>query len=157
MDSYAVDSHRRIRVVIADDSAPVRKGLSALLSGIGEVEIVGESRDVVETITFIRESRPDVVILDLRMPDGTGLDVLERIRNERPTPKVIVLTNYPFVQYRKKCLEAGASFFFDKSTEFHKIPRAIEQFSTDEARGLKNAMTPEGKQLTRKKGADNHG
>ena len=82
MDSYAVDSHRRIRVVIADDSAPVRKGLSALLSGIGEVEIVGETRDVVETITFIRESRPDVVILDLRMPDGTGLDVLERIRNE---------------------------------------------------------------------------
>ncbi len=80
MDSHEVDSHRRIRVVIADDSAPVRKGLSALLSGIGEVEIVGETQDVMETMTFIRESRPDVVILDLRMPDGTGLDVLERIR-----------------------------------------------------------------------------
>ncbi len=152
-----VDRHRKIRVVIADDSAPVRKRLIALLSGIGEVEIVGETQGVVETITFVRESKPDVVILDIRMPDGTGLDVLERIRNERPTPKVIVLTNYPFVQYRKKCLEAGASFFFDKSIEFHKVPRAIEQLSTDEARGPKNAMTPEGKQLAQKKGADNHG
>src|SRR5574341_2488931 len=134
-----VDSHRKTRVVIADDSAPVRQRLIALLSGLGQVEIAGETRDVVETITFIRESRPDVVILDLRMPDGTGLDVLERIGNERPIPKVIVLTNYPFVQYRKKCLEAGASFFFDKSTEFHKIPRAIEQLNADEARGKKGA------------------
>src|SRR3970040_73753 len=98
-----VDGHRRIRVVIADDSAPVRKGLSALVSGIGAGGIMDETRDVVEAIPSMRESRPDVVILDLRMPDGTGLDVLERIRNERPIPKVIVLTHYPFVPYRTQC------------------------------------------------------
>jgi len=46
-----------------------------------------------------------------------------------------MVTNYPFVQYRKKCLKAGASFFFDKSTEFHKIPQAVEQLSTEETRG----------------------
>jgi len=130
-----VDRQRKIKVFVADDSAPIRKRLITLLSGTDNVEIVGQARDVAETINFVRELKPDVVILDIRLPDGSGIDVLETIRQEKPVPKVIMLTNYPFVQYRRKCLEAGASFFFDKSTEFYKIPQAIEQLSTAEARG----------------------
>ena len=127
------------------------------MGGISDVEIVGEAQDVMGAITFIRESRPEVVILDIRMPDETGLDVLERIRKEKPAPKVIVLTNYPFVQYRKKCLEAGASFFFDKSTEFHKIPQAVEQLRADPARGPGPSDGHQtGRPLSEKKGDDNH-
>jgi len=136
-----VDHQRKIRVFVADDSAPIRQRLITLLSEIGNVEIVGQAQDVAETITSVRESKPDVVILDIRMPGGNGIDVLENICKKRPAPKVIMLTNYPFVQYRRKCLEAGASFFFDKSTEVYKIPQAVEQLSTDEARGQDNPMT----------------
>jgi DNA-binding NarL/FixJ family response regulator len=132
-----VDRQTKIRVLVADDSALVRKRLIALLSSIGNVEIVGQAWDTAETITSVRESKPDIVILDIQMPDGNGIDVLVSIRRERPAPKVIMLTNYPFVQYRRRCMEAGASYFFDKSSEFHKIPQAIEQLSAENARGLR--------------------
>jgi len=139
-----MDRQRKIKVFIADDSAPIRERLITLLSGTGNVEIVGQARDVSETINSVRESRPDVVILDVQMPDGTGIDVLEAIGKERPAPKVIMLTNYPFAHYRRKCLETGASFFFDKSTEFHKLLQAVEQLSTAEARGQDNPVTQDG-------------
>jgi DNA-binding NarL/FixJ family response regulator len=130
--------------------------LVTLLSGIGKVEIVGQARDAAEAIMSIRESKPDVVILDVRMPEGTGIDVLRAIHEEKPAPRVIMLTNYPLAQYRKKCLEAGASFFFDKSTEFHKIPQAIEQLSTEESHGQDNPKTQAKQWLTENKGDSNH-
>ena len=151
-----MDRQRKIKVFVADDSAPIRKRLITLLSGTGNVEIVGQAWDVAETITSVRESKPDVVILDVRMPDGTGIDVLEAICKERPAPKVIMLTNYPFAHYRRKCLETGASFFFDKSTEFHKLLQAVEQLSTAEARGQDNPVTQDGQPLIENKGENNH-
>jgi DNA-binding NarL/FixJ family response regulator len=127
-----------------------------LLSGISNVAVVGQAQGAAQTITYVRESKPDVVILDVRMPDGTGIHVLENIRKEIPAPKVIMLTNYPFAHYRRKCLEAGASFFFDKSTEFHKLPQAVEQLSTAEARGQDNPVTQDGQSLIENKGENNH-
>ena len=127
-----------------------------LLSGISQVEIVGQARDTAETITSIRESKPDVVILDVRMPDGTGIDVLKAIYKDRLVPKTIMLTNYSLAQYREKCLEAGARFFFDKSTEFHKIPQAIEQLSKEEGRGQDNPKTQDKQPLNENKGENNH-
>ena len=118
----------RIRVLIADDSALVRKRLAALLGNLGYVEVVSEAQDTVEAIAGIRRLKPDAVILDIRMPGGGGLSVLERLRQAHTRPMVIVLTDYPFIQYRKKCLELGADFFFDKAAEFYKIPEAFEQF-----------------------------
>jgi len=144
MTTNGVDHQRKIRVIVADDSAPVRNRLITLLSGIDNVEIVGQAQDGAEAIASARESKPDVVILDIRMPDRTGIDVLEHIRREKPAPKVIMLTNYPFAQYRRKCLEAGASFFFDKSTEFHKIPQAVEQLSTRGTLGQDDPLTQVG-------------
>ncbi len=134
-----MDRQRRIRVFVADDSAPIRKRLITLLSGMGNVEVVGQARDAAETIASVRELKPDIVILDIRMPDGNGIKVLENVCKGSPAPKVIMLTNYPYVQYRKKCMEAGASFFFDKSAEFHKIPRAVEQLSAEEDRGSRQS------------------
>jgi DNA-binding NarL/FixJ family response regulator len=68
-----------------------------------------------------------VVILDIRFPDGSGIDVLQAIKQDQPAPMVIILTNYPYSGYRQRCLNAGADFFLDKSTEFDQIPKLFEQ------------------------------
>ena len=146
--SCDVTGHKNVRVVIADDSASVRKGLAAFLRAVGGVEIVGQAQDAAGAITSVRELKPDVIILDIRMPGGGGIGVLEDLRKEEPPPVVIMLTNYPFAQYRRKCLEAGASFFFDKSTEFYEIPRAFEQLyaRTEDAPGAEWFDGPEERQ-----------
>ena len=85
------------------------------------------SCNLVELKSLLYLKKPDVVILDIRMPDGSGIDVLQTIKQGEPAPAVIVLTNYPYPAYRQKCLQAGADFFLDKSTEFDQIPELIER------------------------------
>jgi DNA-binding NarL/FixJ family response regulator len=76
-----------------------------------------------------------VVILDIRVPGGSGFEVLQNIKQGQAAPIVIVLTNYPYSVYRQKCLQAGADFFLDKSTEFDQIPALLEQFKRGSAPG----------------------
>jgi DNA-binding NarL/FixJ family response regulator len=118
-----------VRVLIADDAPAVRQRVARLLGDAEVVEVVGHSGDVASTLSAIRDLEPDVVILDLRMPGGSGLDVLEALRQRERRPAVIVLTNYPFPQYRRRCLDAGASFFLDKATEFDQLLQALEQLA----------------------------
>ena len=117
-----------MRIVLVDDSDIVRERLRAILNG---VEIVGEARDSLEAIDSIQELKPDVVILDIRLPNGSGIDVLQHIKESNPSTKVIMLTNYPYPQYRRKCLEAGADFFLDKSTEFDRLSEVLSQLNRD--------------------------
>ena len=119
---------RKIKVFIADDSRIVQEHLVTMFDELAEVEIVGQAETVAEAISAIGELRPDVVILDIRMPDGSGIDVLQTIKQDEPAPAVIVLTNYPYPAYRQKCLQAGADFFLDKSTEFDQIPELFERY-----------------------------
>ena len=102
-----------------------------MLSEIEGIEIIGEAQDGIEARDRIPELKPDVLILDIRMPWRSGIDVLRDIKQSDPATKVIILTNYPYPQYRKKCMEEGADFFFDKSTEFEKVPEVIEQLLQD--------------------------
>lgn len=117
------------RVLIADDSPTVRERLAALLGDLRDVVVVGQAKDEAETVHLVHSLRPDVVILDIRMPEGSGIGVLRSVRNDSDRPKFIVLTNYPYLAYRRTCLEAGASYFFDKSSEFDQIPQALEQLA----------------------------
>ena len=126
----AMAEGKKIRVFIADDSATVRDRLTSLLRDMPTVEIIGQAADAAEAIQSIQQLKPDVVILDIRMPAGSGIGVLRSLQQHQQKPKFIMLTNYPFLQYRKTCLEAGASYFFDKSSEFEKIPQALEQLTT---------------------------
>ena len=116
-----------MRLLIADDSAAVRERMKTMLSGVQGIEIVGQARDAQEAIASTLELEPDVVILDIRMPMGSGIEVLRTIKQHNHAPVVIMLTNYPYPQYRKKCMNAGADFFFDKSSEFHKVAEVLEQ------------------------------
>lgn len=115
-----------IRVLIADDSALVRERLKHLLVDLGGVEVVGQAEDAVEARNLATRLKPHVAILDLRMPNGSGAEVLSDIKKLDPPPQVIMLTNYPHPENRKKCIDQGADYFFDKSTEFQKVLSVVK-------------------------------
>jgi len=113
------------RVYVVDDSDFVRERLIEMLSELEEVQIVGGTGDPREALAAIREMVPDTVILDIRLPGKSGVEVLRDLKREKPSPMVIILTNFPYPQYRKECTEAGADYFFNKSTEFNKIANVL--------------------------------
>ena len=128
MPLTAISSNQNIKVFIADDSLVVREHLVTMLDELPRIVTVGQAETVAEAINGILELRPDVVILDIRMPGGSGIDVLQRVKQAEVTPIVIILTNYPYSGYRQKCLQAGADFFLDKSTEFDQIPELLARY-----------------------------
>jgi len=117
----------KLRVFICDDSASVRERLVTMALDLPEVDMVGQAEDAPGSVDAVRQAQPDVVILDIRMPGGSGIEVLRRLKKMVPAPAVIMLTNFSYEQYRAKCEAAGADFFLDKSTEFDQIPLALEQ------------------------------
>lgn len=114
------------RVYVVDDSDFVRERLIEMLSELEKVETVGGTGNPREALAAIREMVPDVVILDIRLPGKSGVEVLRDLKKEQPSPIVIILTNYPYPQYRKECTEAGADYFLNKSTEFNKIADVLQ-------------------------------
>ncbi len=112
-----------MKVFLVDDSILIRQRLARMLSNVRGVEIVGEALGPRDAITAILETKPDVVILDIQLLNGNGMQVLQNIKQEKPMTVVMVVTNFP--EYRFKYLKAGADFFFDKSTEFHRIPLTL--------------------------------
>jgi DNA-binding NarL/FixJ family response regulator len=117
----------KLKVFISDDSATIRKRLVAMALDLPGMDVVGQAENAPGSLAAIRRTQPDVVILDIRMPGGNGLGVLREVKKMNPAPKVIIFTNYTHAQYRDKCEKAGADFFLDKSTEFDKLPQALEQ------------------------------
>ena len=110
-----------MNVFIAEDSKLMRERITTMLSEIRGLNVVGQADDAPKAIRSIRKLNPDVIILDIRMPGGNGIDVLRQIKSEPSAPLAIMLTNYPYPQYREKCLELGADYFLDKSTEFKHL------------------------------------
>lgn len=108
-------------VFIVDDSKALRVRLVELLSGIEGVSIVGQARTAVEAIEGIRRLRPRVVILDIQMPGGSGLEVLKAVKEAPDAPIVLMLTNHPYQQYRERCFALGADYFLDKTRDFDKL------------------------------------
>jgi len=120
----------RKKVLLVDDSRIVRERLAALISELPSVELIGEAVSVADGIRKIRRLRPHIVVLDISMPDGTGIQVLEAIRKDRGRlPHIIMLTNFAHEAYRERCLELGAEFFFDKSAEFEEAVETIKALS----------------------------
>jgi DNA-binding NarL/FixJ family response regulator len=115
--------------LIVDDSAVIRRRLVSLLGEIEGVRLIGEASDAIQGADLIRKLRPEVVILDIRMPGRSGIGLLESIKDSPDLPVVIILTNYPYAAYRKRCMELGASHFFDKSTEFDELESVVRELS----------------------------
>ena len=113
------------RVLVVDDSAIIRERLHGILDDLHGVTVVGEAEDGRQAVEMVEALQPDVVILDIRMHGGSGIEALEQIKRIEPAPVVAILTNYPYSQYRDRCAALGADFFFDKSTEFARIAEAL--------------------------------
>jgi DNA-binding NarL/FixJ family response regulator len=118
-----------VKVLIVDDSKIVCDGLQQMLIDTADVEIVGRAHTAHEAINAISECEPEAVILDIRLPGPSGIEVLKDIRDKKLPIRVIMLTNYPYPQYRRKCEELGADYFIDKVTEIEKIPHVIEELA----------------------------
>ena len=107
----------------------LREQVVGLLSQLMGIEIVGQAQYPLEAFQAICSLRPDVVILDIHLIGGSGIDVLQRIKRLDPAPIVIILTNSPTPPYEKKCMMAGADFFLDKSSEFANVKAIIQRLS----------------------------
>lgn len=121
-----------MNVFIVDDSAIVREKLAAMLSDIVGVQCIGQAGSAREAIRSITELKPDAVILDVRLGGSNGMDVLEQVKKQPPSPIVIMLTNYPYPQYRERCLALGADYFFDKVTEIELVYELFDRFAQAE-------------------------
>jgi DNA-binding NarL/FixJ family response regulator len=121
-----------MKVFLVDDSAIVLEKLAAMISSIDGVEITGQAMNARDALQSIVKLKPDVVILDIRLNGGgNGMDVLKQIKKEIPPPIVIMLTNYPYPQYRVKCQTLGADYFFDKVTEIEMVYDTFQQLLAD--------------------------
>jgi DNA-binding NarL/FixJ family response regulator len=120
-----------MRLFIADDSEILRVRLVDMLSEIEGIEIIGQAQESLDAIESIQKLNPQVVILDIRMPRINSIKVLKAIKKDDQSPTVIIFTNYPYPQYRKRCMDLGADFFFDKSTEFEKLFDTVKYLTHD--------------------------
>ncbi len=122
-----------LRIFIADDSAIVCSRLLTLLADVDAANVIGFAQTAADAYDKIRSLRPDVVLLDIRMPGGSGIDALQRIKRDFPRILIMMFTNYPYAQYSELCKAAGADFFFDKSSEFHRIPEELTRIAEHRA------------------------
>jgi DNA-binding NarL/FixJ family response regulator len=114
-----------LRVFVVEDSEIVRTRLVAMLAETRGVEVAGEAASVADALARLPAGRPDAVLVDLRLPDGDGFDVIRAAKALTPTPVVVVLTSYAYPQLEARGLAAGADWFLDKSTEFLRVPEIL--------------------------------
>lgn len=113
-------------VFIVDDSNAIRERLLSLVRDVPGVTIAGETGDPLLALQAIHDRCPDVVIVDIRMPRMSGIQMLDAIRKGACAPMTIILTHNASEPYRRRCLEAGADIFLDKATEFEKISEILK-------------------------------
>jgi DNA-binding NarL/FixJ family response regulator len=116
---------RIIRVVIADDHNVVRAGIRELLSDATDIEVVGEARNGRDAVDIALARRPDVVVMDINMPELSGVEATRQIRQAAPEVHVLVLTSYQDDPYIYGLLDAGASGYILKTAEDQEIVRAV--------------------------------
>jgi DNA-binding NarL/FixJ family response regulator len=118
---------RRIRILVVDDHALLRAGLSALIGGESDMEIVAAACNGKEALEFFRQHRPDITLMDLKMPVMGGVEAIQAIRGEFPSAKVIVLSTYEGDDDIFRALEAGATSYLLKDTLAEDLVRVIRE------------------------------
>jgi DNA-binding NarL/FixJ family response regulator len=124
-----------IRVVVADDQSLVRNGFVVMLGAAGDIDVVGEARDGDEAVDVAMRERPDVILMDIRMPGTDGLEATRRITASPQLvgTKVLILTTFDVDEYVYEALRAGASGFLLKDTEPHELLAGIRAVADGQA------------------------
>lgn len=127
------DASDRIRLLIVDDHALVRRGLAAIINMEEDTEVIGEAADGKEAIQMWREIRPDIVLMDLRMPNMDGVAAIRGIRAEDPDADIIVLTTYDHDEDIYAGLRAGAKAYLLKDAQPEELFRCIRAVHAGDA------------------------
>ncbi len=130
-----------VKILIADDHKIVREGLCAMFANQADMEVVGEAEDGVAAIRIARELRPDVVIIDVNMPNMDGIDAARRLLKELPETKIIALSMYAKKAFVTKMLDAGASGYVLKGGAFSELAEAVNTVMTGEVYLCSTAAT----------------
>jgi DNA-binding NarL/FixJ family response regulator len=130
-----IDGTAKIRVVIADDQQLIRAGFSALLASEPDIDVVGEAATGTEAVRLVQNLRPDVVLMDIRMPDGDGIWATEQIvaDSENAATHIVIVTTFELDDYVVDAIRAGASGFLVKDTEPVELIRAVRVVAAGDA------------------------
>ena len=120
---------KKINIVIADDHILIRDGIKALLQSIDEFEVIGEAADGEELIQLIDSLNPDIVLLDITMPNKTGIEVISEVKQYNHSAKFIVLSMHDNPEYVLKSVQAGALSYLLKNTDHEEIIKAVKAVS----------------------------
>jgi len=136
-DRSALDSvtnlMRELKVLLVEDSPLLSERMMELLSEMEGIVSVGAVSTESAAISAIDAQNPDVILLDLRLKEGTGFSVMRYLKQVSKQPVVIVITNYALPQYRREAEALGARFFLDKSQEFDLIPAMLATLQIEQA------------------------
>jgi two-component system invasion response regulator UvrY len=119
-----------IRVIIVDDHPVVRRGLKEIIAVEQDMQVVGEAENAQEAIRVIRRTVCDAVVLDITLPDGSGLDVLGRLKSERPTLPVLIMSIHDEELYALRVLKTGASGYLMKNSIPEELVKAIRKIAS---------------------------
>ena len=130
---WSVATQNRMRVFIVEDSPDFVRAIAELVGEIEWIDVVGSAADAELANDEIRRLNPDIVILDIRINGGTGLDVLKSVRERsRKSPVAIMLSGNSEPGYRRACLKLGADFVFDKAQDYDKLVEVLRAMVTEE-------------------------
>jgi len=121
-----------MKLLIVDDSSVIRSLIKNQIKIFEKVNIVGEAGDGIMAMEMVNAHHPDLVILDLHMPGMNGIQVLREIKKTNAEIIVCILTNYPYPQYKEKCIAFGADFFLNKNEDFEMINIVIGKILREE-------------------------
>ena len=117
---------KRVKLMLVDDHRVVRMGLSSLFSTLNQFSMVGEAGSVAEAIAEARRCRPDVILMDVRLPDGSGVDACREIKSDLPDTRVLMLTSYADDEAVIASIISGASGYFLKQSDPDGLVDAVE-------------------------------
>lgn len=117
-------------ILLVDDSSLLRNNLKRIISSIPELNLVGEALDSTTALRLVEELKPDILILDIDLLQGNGIDVLTKIKNNNTHPTTIMFTNYSQNAFRKAAAKLGANYFLDKNEDIDDLFELLRKLST---------------------------